>query len=293
MTQPCDGDIRKFLREFLPKEVLVTNPKPSVNALTKFKEYLRSQEFSGIICEEFAEKNSSNLVNQIITWCEEWTLLGLNKPLHLMNQKGGMITWAHPKFEQLSGYSPLDQQYCSILKWVREANERQLLGYAALFLYSLGFTKIFITDTSGDGGIDLVGSCADSRLLNLCFFIQCKTTNDNKQLDKGILLSDYSKYLLLRKISKWNQYLKSLGVEHSISGMSSVFCFVSNSEFKPGFREAAVHLEVLIRSSRQIAASISKLGDIQQIEKALISMSPFDASTSNNLYKTIHQHFKS
>lgn len=289
MSSPGETEISLFARLLFTDQVLIQRPVHTINTMVNFKDFLISKKFPAIISAEFAERNLGNVIVKIFERCEEWSELGLKNPLHILDQKGRLITWLHPRFEEISGKKPLSPDYCSILKSIQAADSREFLGYCACYLYALGCTKIFITDSSGDGGIDLVGSFSDGMLRNVCIFVQAKTTASPSQLSKEVLLADYSKFLLLRKMPKWSEYSKAMGADSSISGMGSIFIFLSNSEFKPGLRDAAVGLEILLRSGRQAAGALAEIGGPTRINRVVDALRPFEASSSKNLFPVIQR----
>ena len=292
MSAPGEPEIRLFARSLFTQKVLIANPAQAINTLSSFADFLKEKCFPPMISHEFAERNLGYLLSLIHERCEEWRNLGLRSPLHVLDQRGRLITWPHPKFEEISGREPLASGYCEILEKVRLAGAREFLGFVACYLYGIGCTRIFISDAPGDGGIDVIGTYTKGDLKNVCVFVQAKTSSPDTQLDKGVLLTDYAKFLLLRKTQRWVDYCKSLGASTSISGMGTVFMFMSNVEYKAGLRDAAQGLEVLLRSGRQIADVLARLGNLQKVSEAIEAMRPFEMNLSKNLHSTIERHLR-
>jgi hypothetical protein len=289
MASPGEKEVRKFARKLFSKYVVIPMPEHKINIRTKFLEYLQESGFPKITSFEFAENNLGFLIDLIQEKCNEWDKLDLKSPLHVVNQTSNLITWPHPKFTEISGKTPLSSDYCAILQAIRNAKPREFLGYVACYLYAIGCTRIFITDTTGDGGIDLLGSFSNGNLRNICIFVQSKSSGPDSQLNKEVMLSDYSKFLLLRKLPKWSEYCKCMGVDSSISGMGSIFLFLSNSEFKFGLQDAASGLEIVLRSGRQIASALASLGAFCKLNRAIEALSPFEVNLSKNLHSIIER----
>ncbi|MFT4177406.1 MAG: hypothetical protein QM627_12225 [Luteolibacter sp.] len=287
MSSPGETEVRQFARKLFSEHVVIPTPEHKINTQTKFLEYLQASGFPKITSFEFAERNLGFLLQLIVDKCNEWDDLDLKSPLHILNQTGNLITWPHPKFTEISGKTPLSGDYCAILQAIRNAKPREFLGYVACYLYAIGCTRIFITDTSGDGGIDLLGSFSNGNLRNICIFVQSKSSGPDSQLNKEVLLSEYSKFLLLRRLPKWSEYCKCTGVDSSISGMGSIFMFLSNSEFKPGLQDAASALEIVLRSGRQVASALASLGPFCTLKRAIDALTPFEVNLSKNLHSVI------
>lgn len=293
MSSPCGDDVRVFAREFFRDQVVSLSALPSINVHEAFTNYLVERGNSRLLSDEFSERNMSNLLDLVQKRADEWIALDLNSPIHIVENGPQVITWSHPKFVDVSGRNPISSDFCSILNILRNCKPREFLGYAACYLHAIGCDKIFITDASGDAGIDLLGVFNQGPFRNVCIFVQSKTTNATSMINKETLLCDYSKYLLLRKLDRWNDYCQSSGLLNSIDGMGCVFMFLSNSEFKEGLRTAAVGLEVLLRSGRQIASTISEVANLESIQQAIEAIQPFNASITKNLAKTLDQYLKS
>jgi len=296
MPSPTGDDIRHFARELFRTRVVSTVADASINVMGEFAEYLISKGHSRIVSDEYAERHITHVIELIHKRADEWSILGVKSPIHILDNGPQLITWAHPLFVNISGKQAITSDFCAVLDCIRHCDSREFLGYGACYLFALGCERIFITDTSGDGGIDLVGVFNRGPMRNVCVFVQSKTVQPKAgealgMVNKDTLLCDYSKYLLLRKMPQWNEYCQSSGLMQSIDGMGCIFMFLSNSEFKPGLREAAIGLEVLLRSGLQIAASITELGSLVTIQAALEAMRPFSANISKNLAKTLQHYF--
>lgn len=273
-------EIRSFARALIKDKILVTTPKNVINPSLEFSNYLIAEGRDRQESIEFAERNKNNLISQLRDLCSEWKELGLDMPLCVTNHN--IITWQHPSFQNYSQHPPIGADFTKILAIIRNTDAKSFLGVVAIYLSAIGCKKIFITDTSGDGGIDLIASLGRGDLHQICFFVQAKTSTGNGA-KKEALLTDYSKYLLIRRLKIWDRYIKACGLDKSISGISSVFIFSTNAEFRPGIRESALGLEVMLRSGRQIANSTSKVYTSGQVQHILEQLDPYNANLDINL----------
>jgi len=269
-----------FARELIREHILIDSPARVLNPVLEFSRYLTLRGIDSKESAEFAERNRKNLILEINTLCGEWEKLGLDMPLCISESR--VITWIHPSFMDHSDFPPITREFTQILSAVRGAAPRDFLGIMACYLVSIGCTKVFITDTSGDCGIDLIASFGSGELGQVCLFVQAKTST-GIATKKEALLADFSKFLLLKRLPKWNTYIKACELDRSISGLSTIFAFTTNAEFREGIRESALGLEVMLKSGRQIAASISKKFTSEQFERAVSSLRPYIVSLSINV----------
>jgi len=233
---------------------------------------------------EYAEKNKANVINQIRDLSNEWVSLGVKMPVAVVGES--VITWKHDRFRELSDGDPIPQHFPDVLKGLRRSDGASFLGYVACYLFCIGCERIYITDQSHDGGIDLVGAFGPGNLAHVGIFVQAKSS-EGTSTKRETLLAEYAKFLLLRKMGKWSEYLRCLGLNESLSGLSPVYLFATNAEFSNGIRAAARDLEAGLRTGKQIAATISDAMSVAQLEAALDVIKPFKASLEMNLAKRI------
>jgi hypothetical protein len=131
----------------------------------------------------------------------------------------------------------------------------ELLFYLAAYLYAIGCDNIYVTDKSGDGGIDLIGLKTAGHYKGLCFVVQSKFAGNS--VGKDSFLCDYSKSILSEKTGRWKKYVEEIGLDKNKDGFSKAYIFATNNEFKDSIREAARELGVTLRSGRQIAHCLS------------------------------------
>ncbi len=285
MPRPTGSDLAEFSYKKIWDSVVIAGGEERLNARAAFVDFLKSKSHPAIIAEEYAEKNINLMLEQILKVCDEWESLGIPRPLDVIDPNGSIITWKHPRFELISGRKKLPDGFCDIWNLVRSCRERDFLFWCGAYLYLLGCNRIFVTDTSGDGGIDLIGIHEAEPFRGLCFLVQAKTASSD--VGKESLFGDYTKYLLLRHTAKWDDYRKALGVDKTSDGLGVVYIFASNQEFNPAIIEAARNLPIMLRSGRQLAHGLSKRADLQRWLRARDRVGATEASLSKDLYGPI------
>jgi hypothetical protein len=285
MSWPSSSEVSEFSYHRIWDSAVASGVPERLNLRAEFVGFLKSRGYVGVVAEEYAERNIGLLLTKILKVCEEWAALGIPSPLHVADQTGTLITWKHPKFENVSGLPKLSENFCDVWRWVKDCREREFLFCCAAYLFLLGCSRIFVTDTSGDGGIDLIGIHEAEPFRGMCFLVQAKTAMSD--VGKESLFSDYTKYLLLRHTAKWDDYRKALGIDKTSDGVGVIYIFASNQEFNPAIIQAARDLPIMLRSGRQLAHSLSRKADLRRWMSARDSVGATDANLSRNLFGPI------
>ena len=221
MVQPTGSDVYEFAQSKI-WDVATTDTVPqSMQARVAFKEYLVKRGVNQFVADEFVETNLSFLIGEIQKTSEDWSALGVPSPIYITDQYGRIVTWSNPRFEEITGKQKIGDSFCGTWSLVRNSYERDFLFFCVAYLACLGCRKIFVTDTSGDCGIDVIGSSESGALRGLVLLIQAKTSQNN--LSKDALFKDYTKYLLLRHEDRWNSYLDALELAQSKDGIGVVY----------------------------------------------------------------------
>jgi hypothetical protein len=283
MSRPTGNDVTDFSRNYLWNFVVSNTVPERINVRTEFSKFLTSKGYPAMLCEEFSERNVGLILTHIVEGCEQWESLGIPMPLYIVDQLGSIVTWLHPKFENISGRTKLPQNFSDVWAWVRACYEREFLFCCAAYLFDLGCTRVHITDTTGDGGIDVIGIIERGPFRGLCFLVQAKTAQT--EVTKETIFSDYTKYILLRHHAKWDEYRRSIGIDKSHDGAGVLYLLASNLEFNPAIKQAARDLPIILRSGRQIAHSLSKRADVMRWQKIRDHVGQPEASLTRNLAK--------
>lgn len=287
MSRPTGNDLSDFSRRHI-WDIVVSNAVPQrLNVRTEISKFLNARGYPSFLCDEFAEKNVGQALTQIVEMSAQWESLGIPVPLHVVDQSGSIITWLHPKFEDISGRSKLPSEFCNVWSWVRGCYEREFLFCCAAYLFAMGCTRVHITDTTGDGGIDVIGVVERGAFRGVCFLVQAKTAQT--EVTKEAVFSDYTKYILLRHHSKWEEYRKAIGLDRANDGAGVLYVLASNLEFNAAIKQAARDLPVILRSGRQIAHALSIRTALARWQKVRDHIGQPDASLSRNLAKAFSE----
>ena len=287
MARPTGNDVTDFSKRHIWNIVASSGVPERLNVRTEFTKYLTSKGYPAILCEEFSERNVGQILMHIVEGCEQWESLGIPMPLHVVDQLGSIITWPHPKFEDISGRAKLSRHFCDVWSWVRACYEREFLFCCAAYLFELGCTKVHITDTTGDGGIDLIGILDRGPFRGLCFLVQAKTAQT--EVTKETVFSDYTKYILLRHQAKWDEYQNAIGINKAHDGAGVLYMLASNLEFNATIKQAARDLPIILRSGRQIAHSLANRADVTRWQKVRDHVGQPEASLTRNLSKVFSE----
>ena len=223
-------EINSYLYEFLFLEILSQNCPRTLNIQRTFRNHLARKEPLKDSADELSEKWHQSLIDRIEhNLSEGWDGLGVPRPIGLLdNDNTTLVTWSHPKYSTLTGLGPLPDEFIAIVNWLQHLGPREFLIPCACLLSLIGAEHIYITEGTGDGGIDCIGKIENGPLRSLCLFVQAKTSNSN--IKREILFTEYGKFKMLPFLDQYQHYLKKLRVKNSFDGMSISFLMVSNNE---------------------------------------------------------------
>jgi hypothetical protein len=287
MPLPSNNDLTEFSFRHIWEGVVSSDAPATLNLRIKFSQFLQERGYLSIIAEEYAERNIGLLQENILKVLGEWEALGVPRPLEVTDRVGTAITWMHPNFEEVSGRPRLPAAFCDVWAWVRECREREFLFCCAAYLHICGCERVYVTDTTGDGGVDLIGIIEKDPLAGVVVLVQSKTSLGD--VSKESLFSDYTKFLLLKHTTRWAEYRRASGIEKACAGAGILYLFASNKEFNPGIVQAARDLPILLRSGRQIAHSLCRRADVEQWKAVRAHVGEPTASLSKNVCTSIAQ----
>ena len=266
--------INGFIFNELFNSVCKVDCPHTVNVQRAFRDHLSLSSTVRPQADELAEKWRPNLLDQIErVLVEHWGNLGVPQPLYFLDDRSTLVTWRHPKFTELSGLDPPTSGFFSIFDWLNRLSSQEFLVPCVCLLALLGADPIFITEGSGDGGIDCIGRIKDGPFRSGCLFIQAKTSSTT--ITRDTILTEYSKYLILPRLEKYRIYCENLGVESSSDGAAFTYLIVSNNEFNGPARKAASHLGVLLRSRSQLAYWLSTRLSLSELDEILKNLRVF------------------
>ena len=244
--------IRGFVHDELVPAIVSVEPPSAINVMVWFATYLADRGTPKIVAEERAELWHRNLCERIDMELVRWTELGANRPAWFADDERTLLTWNHPYFENRTGYPKTSSRYFEALGWIRDLEKSDFLVPCAIFLSSLGADPIYITDGSGDEGVDLIGMIKAGPLRSTIIFVQAKSSG--RQMSRDEVLLEYGKYMHLPYTDKYRRYRKML--PNGLGGNSFVFVVVAKHGFRPQAQEIAGRLGILLRSDIQLALCV-------------------------------------
>ncbi len=243
--------IKAYLYTYLFPHLSSPNCASKINIQNSFRDFLYSDDIPLRKADEQSDRWNSNLLKRIEDNLDAWEALGVPRPMDRSADQQIYITWRHPKYLDITGRIPLTEEFAQIDEWIKAQSERDFLLVAACYLKLMGANQIYITDASGDGGIDLVGHLKDGPLRSTVYLVQAKTSKD--LIDRNAIFTEFGKYFANRNSKIFEEYRRILKLHKSMDGVHYCYIFISNSEFKPNARKVAAELGVLLRSRRQVA----------------------------------------
>lgn len=263
-----------FFNSLLPKVVSASSPR-AINLYDDFRVYIRSIGYGDIRSAEIANRQFAALTDYLERQLSDWDAQGVPRPLTRTDQENVFLAWPHEQFLRYSGLEKsIDRNFCDFFQYVQTLNGKQFLIVCALWLKVLGFRKIFICDSRGDEGVDLLGLLQDGGLRSLIAVVQAKTSSE--PIGRGLVLSEYGKYMMLPHTEKYIQYRRVLEIDSSIEGASWNYMLISNQTFNWSARQVASKLGILLRSVHQISYTLTRhysRADIQtEIERLETSL---------------------
>ena len=218
------------------------------------------------------------------TELESWIQRGIPRPASIATDQRTLITWKHPNYESLTGLPSLGSAFFEILDWLGTLNPREFLIPSAVFLSHLGANRVYITDSSGDEGIDLIGAIEDGPLKSTGLFVQAKTTSNPAGVSRDAVLLEYAKYMSLPQTEKYREYIRALGIDSTIDGSTLIYVITANTRFNNPAREVAGRLGILLRSHIQLARFVQlryeTIENVRQMHTRLASRLKTDLVTN-------------
>ncbi|GEM_PF-2075251 len=284
-------EVQKFVFGNLFGHVSRVDCPPTLNVQRAFRDHLASQLRAKLMADELAEKWRLNLLQLIERQLvENWDGLGVPRPMALLNDEETLVTWTHPKFSELSGLDPLRNEFFAIMDWLNGLSSQEFLIPCVCLLALIGADPIFVTEGSGDGGVDCIGKIERGPLRSLCLFVQAKTSSSRITRDR--LLMEYGKYQMLPHLDRYKLYRENLGLNSSSDGASLMYMLVSNNEFDAPARSVASNLGVLLRSRTQLAYWLWACTSREVLEKLIENLRQFarPGGSFTNLAPRIKSH---
>ena len=174
------SEVKKaFLFQNLLPTVLSASAPRAINLYDEFRGYIRSIGLGEIRSAEIANDQFVALTDYLERQLADWDAQGVPRPLTRTDQERIFLAWPHEHFRRYSGLDEtIDENFCDLFDYVQVLNGRQFLVLCALWLKTLGFRKIYICDSRGDEGVDVLGLLEDGGLRSLVAVVQAKTSSE-------------------------------------------------------------------------------------------------------------------
>lgn len=230
----------------------------TLNLFDAFVSHLKEDVGWGPIrAADYVEEHFDQLCEVIETHFCDWDAQGVPRPIAQTDQDRVFVAWPHDQFRRFSGLNEIiDSNFCEVFDFVQGLGGRPFLVICALWLKCMNFREIYVCDSRGDEGVDLLGILDQGGLRSLIVVIQAKTSNE--AISKGTVVLEYGKYKALIHTPKYMEYRRALGIDSSIQGGTWAYVIMANQSFNGPARVAARNLGILLRSVHQISFDISK-----------------------------------
>ena len=257
---------RAFVYERLIPTILSRSAPHALNLRDEFRVYLSGKGIGEVRSTEVANEHFRLVTEQVERHLAEWDAQGIPRPLAPTDQEHIFVVWPHAQFLRYSGLTAtIDGNFCDLFEYIRTLDGKEFLIICALWLKVLGFRKIFICDSRGDEGVDVLGILEAGGLSSLVAVVQAKTSN--QLIGRGLVLSEYGKYMMLPHTEKYIQYRRALDIDARIEGATWSYMILANHSFNWGARRVASKLGILLRSVHQITFSLANRYSKEQIER--------------------------
>lgn len=272
--------VGNFVSTTFMSEVANVDAPTKINIAKLFQQHFKSR-LSLLEIGELIDRYSYCMVEEAYNILKRWDKLGIPCPFSRLADAGGdikrdsgnldtlFVTWKHPKFVELTGRQPLEENFFQVLEWIKKLCPKSFLIVPALYLKIIGATRIYITDGPNDGGVDVIGIIEKKSLNSMVFFVQAKT---GTIINRETVLTDYGKYLSLLHQPIYQKYRKMLGITNSMDGACYCYSYAANCDLDTKVEELSRDIGILLRSSIQLSYMISlryTLNDLKKYRKFL------------------------
>jgi hypothetical protein len=265
--------INEYIWDQLDPMLLSSDCPPLINIEVRFASFLRaSKNIKQLPAQNLAEKWKSDLLRKVQNYLDDWTIQRGHEPAAPYAESvNELITWRNPRFEEITGRKPIHDNFVEVAEWLRSMNGKDFLFAAALCLKELGSTEIYITDSPGDGGIDLIGFCKEGPLSAFFFLVQAKT-GGGKGLSRDTVLQEYGKFKATMRSNESSQYNELFYRTAKVEGRALIYLFCTNMNATQASAQAARDLGIPVRPFRSLALSLCKFGTKSELSQRLVEI---------------------
>lgn len=248
--------VRSYVQDRLAAAVTAVDSETVLQLDVDFARFLHDRGIDQNLASELAAAQYGLLERKVTEHVAKWADYGLSPPVGFhIDRERTLVTWRHERFEELTGFVPLPARHFEISEWVSGHSGRPFLLPCACYLTSLGCDPIFITDGSGDEGIDLIGLIRTGPLRSTAIYVQAKSQG---RISGDELLREFGKFSALPQTGLHMRYLEALGVPQRRDGANYVYFCLVNGEFEFAAETHGRNLGALLRSRRHIADQLAQ-----------------------------------
>jgi hypothetical protein len=278
--------IKDYVYQDLDTRLTSGNAPDRINVSTDFRRYCNDRNGKTLVIDEIIESQKNNLVSCLVDYMRVWEGFYLPSPVDFVGKYGEtLITYKHARFGEETGRPTLPESYGEVHDWIGKQSEREFLFVCACELAFMGASAIYITDKSGDEGVDLIAKFESSPLSGLTLFVQAKTSFD--LIGRDQMLTEYGKYKVGRNSPMFSTYLEALKIYESGCGHGPVYCFMANTGFKENTKIVARSLGILLRGRKQLAFSLASRYGMSKISSLRFLLPHLNADLKRNLAELI------
>ncbi|MDX9892606.1 MAG: restriction endonuclease [Bacteroidales bacterium] len=246
----------KKLADKIFTEILTgTNRNPVINI---------ESEYIAFFNRHYSDEDELIQIKKLLfVQCDQMRKQGFPEPLYqsISNEKV-LITWFHSRYNDYSQLNPPNENFYELLDWVHKCDGNEFLLACAAYLASIKSNKIFITDKSNDGGIDLIAINYLVNQIQTLFFVQAKTKQE-LIVSREQLLQEIGKMHNLPQKEIYNQYFKHINRE--INGCSFTYIFITNGRLKDDAIKEAFYSKSIFVNDLKLSLTISNSFSLAQI----------------------------
>ena len=246
--------LNAFIYDRLAPLIISPSSPTAINLQNEFSHHLEEHErLTGFLCDEMASKHYNQISDRVESYLKDsWDHLGIPRPLVRGESDPVFVSWRHTGFLRYSGLPhAIDENFCDIFDYVRTSDPERFLLVCALWLKIAGFQRIYICDSRGDEGADLLGIIEGGPLRSVAVVVQAKTSN--RPISRGDVLREFGKYRLLPHTNRFAEYRDALDLRERRDGLSWVYIIIANTNFDWRATHDSSMLGVLLRSIPQVA----------------------------------------
>ena len=263
--------VGQFIANELMSTALSTGAPSLVNILDSFNHFLQRHGFNPLRASEEAQKQESLILRHLENELQEWHILGVPAPISYIEDNNRIIiTWKHRLFRHrhFDTTEFNTENFVAIYDWISALHDRDLLFACIVLLKLLKCNPIYVSDGSGDMGVDCIGKISTGSLQSAVILVQAKSLrNPARRITENVLRQEYAKYAMLKRTDKYLEYLNKLAVFQGRDGSAELYLVVTNSEFSSDAQRAASKLGILLRSKRQVAFYLALSTTIEAIRE--------------------------